>query len=91
MSKKLEEMTLEELRVAYTELKSAKDESDNKVTGLTEENNKLKGDNEQLRLYNNKLFSQIPNLNPDDKGKGNEEPKSYEKLLGDIEKEGGLF
>lgn len=91
MSKKLEEMTLEELRVAYTELKSAKEQSDKKVTQLEEDNKNLKTDKEQLQLYNNKLFSQIPNLNPENKGKEKDEPKSYENLLEDIEKEGGLF
>lgn len=92
--KKLEEMSLEELRVAYSELKTAKDESDNKITKLEEDNTKLKADKEQLQLYNNKLFAQIPNLNPDDDGDGTgkkEEPKSYEKLVEDLSKEGGIF
>lgn len=89
--KKLEEMSLEELRVAYTELKAAKEESDNKITKLEEDNANLKTDKEQLQLYNNKLFSQIPNLNPVDKDKEKEEPKSYENLLENIEKTGGLF
>lgn len=92
MSKKLEEMSLEELRVEYTTLKTAKEESDNKITKLEEDNKQLKADKEQLQLYNNKLFSQIPNLNQDDEDDGKkEEPKSYEKLVEDLNKEGGIF
>ena len=91
MSKKLEEMSLEELRVAYTDLMTAKEESDNKVTKLNEDIGKLQADNKQLQLYNNQLFAKIPNLNPGNKEDKKEEPKSYDKLLDDINKEGGLF
>ncbi len=91
MSKKLEEMSLEELRVAYTDLMTAKENSDNEVTKLKEDNSKLQADNKQLQLYNNQLFAKIPNLNPDVKEVKEEEPKGYDKLLEDINKEGGIF
>lgn len=92
MAKKLEEMSLEELRVAYTELMSEKEKSDNSITTLTEQNTKLTEDNNKLRHYNNELFAKIPNLNhvtSDDKDKPQEQ--TYEKLFDDINKEGGLF
>lgn len=91
MSKKLEEMTLEELRVAYTDLMTAKEKSDLKVTELEENNTKLVADNKQLQLYNNQLFAKIPNLNPEHKEEVKDEPKGYDKLLEELDNKGGIF
>lgn len=92
--KKLEDMSLEELRVAYTTLKDEKEKSDAQVTALTDEKGKLMEDNKRLQHYNNELFSKIPNLNPvpdEDNTEDKKSDMSYDGLLKKIDDEGGMF